>query len=155
MPFLRDVAHDGWLGTYITTAGNSISSQLGSSCQGGWYGTRGKGRRCCPSITHKITPAGSLSSSRQGGQLCWASPLAFGLIGCHSFHGRQCSSLFVFTSFSHIPARFGILHCTIGQWQGYANQNRFHKKYTFTSFYLKTQFLWDCFFKDISTLRSS
>jgi len=24
---------------YITTAENSISSQLGSSCQGGWYGT--------------------------------------------------------------------------------------------------------------------
>jgi hypothetical protein len=30
----------------------------------------------------KITPAGSLSSSQPGGPPCWASPLAFGLIGC-------------------------------------------------------------------------
>jgi hypothetical protein len=40
----------------------------------------GKGRRYGPSITYKITPAGSLSSSQQGGPPCWASPLAFGLI---------------------------------------------------------------------------
>jgi hypothetical protein len=42
MPSLRDVAHDGWLCTfiyYITAAGNSISSQLGSSCQGNRSGT--------------------------------------------------------------------------------------------------------------------
>ncbi len=37
MPSFRDLAHGGWLFTYfyyITAAGNSISSQLGSSCQG-------------------------------------------------------------------------------------------------------------------------
>ncbi len=39
----------------------------------------GKGRLL--SITYKITPAGSLSSSRPGGPPCWASPRAFGLIG--------------------------------------------------------------------------
>jgi hypothetical protein len=40
--------------SYVTAAGNFISSQLGSSCQGNWCGT-GKGRRCGPSITYKIT----------------------------------------------------------------------------------------------------
>jgi hypothetical protein len=34
-----------------------------------------------PSITDKITPAGSLFNSQPGGPLCWASPLGFGLIG--------------------------------------------------------------------------
>ncbi len=34
-----------------------------------------------PFITYKITPAGSLSSSQPGRPPCWASPLAFGLIG--------------------------------------------------------------------------
>ncbi len=40
--------------------------------KGRWYGQ---------SITYKIKPAGSLSSSQPGGPPCWASPLAFGLIG--------------------------------------------------------------------------
>jgi hypothetical protein len=63
----------------ITAAGNSIISQLGSSCQGqlvchgktGCYGL---------SIMYKITLAVSLSSSQQVGLPCLASPLAFGLI---------------------------------------------------------------------------
>ncbi len=33
------------------------------------------------SITYKIPPAGPLSSSQSGGPPCWASPLAFGLLG--------------------------------------------------------------------------
>jgi hypothetical protein len=41
----------------------------------------GKGKRYGPSITYKITPAGSLSSSPPGGPPFWASTLAFGLIG--------------------------------------------------------------------------
>ncbi len=41
----------------------------------------GKGRQYGPSITYKITTAGSLSSSRPGGPPCWTSHLAFGLIG--------------------------------------------------------------------------
>jgi hypothetical protein len=85
MPSLHDVAHDGWLCNvyiyFITAAENSISSQLGSSCQGSRYGIV-KGRRYGPSITDEITPAGSLSSSSQpGGPPYWASTLAFGLIG--------------------------------------------------------------------------
>jgi hypothetical protein len=80
MPSLRDVAHNGciaWI-YYKTGAGNSIGSQLGSSCQCNRYGTE-KCRRYGPSITHKITPAGSLYSSQPGGPPWWASPLAFGL----------------------------------------------------------------------------
>ncbi len=65
----------------ITAADNSISSQ-----QGNRYGTQNQGAG--PSITYKITPAGSLSSSQQGGPSCWASPLAssplaLGLIGAY------------------------------------------------------------------------
>ncbi len=44
----------------------------------------GKDRRYSPSITFKITPAGSLPSSQPGGPPWWASPLAFGVIA-------QCS----------------------------------------------------------------
>jgi hypothetical protein len=47
---LRDIAHDGCLCTLynIAAAENSISSQLGSSCQGNRYG---KGRQYGLSIT--------------------------------------------------------------------------------------------------------
>ncbi len=47
----------------------------------------GKGRRYGPSITHKVTPAGSFSYSQPGRPPWWVSPLAFGLIGpnCQSF----------------------------------------------------------------------
>jgi hypothetical protein len=41
----------------------------------------GIGRRNVPSITYKITPAGSLSSSQPGGPPCRANYLAFGHIG--------------------------------------------------------------------------
>jgi hypothetical protein len=39
MPSLRDVAHYEWLCTFTAAAGNSISSQLGSSYQGNRYNT--------------------------------------------------------------------------------------------------------------------
>jgi hypothetical protein len=42
LPAIRDCSHDGLLCTYIyyiTVAGNSISSQPGSSCQDNRYGT--------------------------------------------------------------------------------------------------------------------
>jgi hypothetical protein len=73
---LHDVLHDGWLCTF--TIRYNSRSQLGSSCQGNRYCMDGKGRRYGPSITDKITPAGSLSHSQPGGPPCWASPLAFG-----------------------------------------------------------------------------
>ncbi len=41
----------------------------------------GKWRRHGPSITNKITPAGSISYSQPRRPPCWTSPLAFGLIG--------------------------------------------------------------------------
>jgi hypothetical protein len=59
---------------YITAAGNSITPQLGSSCQVQPI-RHGKGRRYGPSITYKITPVGSLSFSQPGGPPCWAYPL--------------------------------------------------------------------------------
>ncbi len=54
---------------YITSTGNSFSSQLLS----GRPVQYGKGRRYGPSITYKITPTGSLSSSQPGGPPCWVS----------------------------------------------------------------------------------
>jgi hypothetical protein len=63
---------------YIIAAGNYISTLQRLSGQPVRYG---KSRRYLPSITYKITPAGSLSSSQPGGPPCWTSPLAFGLIG--------------------------------------------------------------------------
>ncbi len=40
------------------------------------YGIYGTGRRYGPSITFKITPAGSLSASQPGRPPCWTSTLA-------------------------------------------------------------------------------
>jgi hypothetical protein len=84
MSSLRDVAHDGWLCTFTSSwnfhqlaAGQLLSGQPVRS---------GKAKRYGPSITYKITPAGSLSSSQPGGPPCWTSPLAFGLIG-RNLHG--------------------------------------------------------------------
>jgi hypothetical protein len=65
---------------YLTAAGNSISS-ISIPCQDNRYGTEKAGGIYGPSITYKITPAGSLFSSQPGGLSCWTSPLAFGLIG--------------------------------------------------------------------------
>jgi hypothetical protein len=50
-----------------------------------------KGRRYGPSITYKITPAGSLSSGQPGGPPCWVSPIiAFGLIAAnHAGNSRE------------------------------------------------------------------
>ncbi len=62
-PSLRDVAHDRWL-YFITLAGNSISSQLGSSCQGNRYGT--EKQVYGPFITYKITLTWSLFFGQMG-----------------------------------------------------------------------------------------
>ncbi len=43
----------------------------------------GKGWQYGPSITYKTTPALQGHSPQPGGPPCWASPLAFGLIGCY------------------------------------------------------------------------
>ncbi len=59
IPSLRDVAHDGWLCYFLCTfqynrlsaAGNSISSQLDSSCQGNRYGSENVGVTARPSHT--------------------------------------------------------------------------------------------------------
>ncbi len=66
---------------YITGAGNSISSQLGSSCQGNRCGTE-KAEGTAVNYV-QILPARSLSSLKPDGPPCWVSPLAFALIGCH------------------------------------------------------------------------
>ncbi len=80
---MRDVAHDGWLCTLTVKQQLeiSLSSQLGSSFQGMQLVVSRRGRRYRTSITCKITPAGSLSSGQPGARPCWASTLAFGLIG--------------------------------------------------------------------------
>jgi hypothetical protein len=80
-PSLRDIAHDGCLCTLynIAAAENSISSQLGSSCQGNRYCTEQVGSTARPSRTKSHLPGHSLPAARQPS--CWDSPLAFGLIG--------------------------------------------------------------------------
>ncbi len=62
----------------ITSAENSFSSQLGSSCQGNRYGMVEKASDTArPSHTKSHRPG----SSPPGGPPFWASTLAFGLIG--------------------------------------------------------------------------
>ncbi len=78
---------------YITAAGNFISSQLGSSCQGNRYGTQKAGGTARTSCTKSHLP-GSLSSSPPGGPSCWTRPLAFSSIGLDvviSWQGLQCA----------------------------------------------------------------
>ena len=60
----------------VTAAGNSISSQLGSSCQGNRYS---KKRQAVRPVHHIQNHACRVTLL----QPCWASPLAFGLIGCN------------------------------------------------------------------------
>jgi hypothetical protein len=75
---------------YITSAGNSFSSQLLS--QGDRYSTEKAGcAECSLSITYEITPAGSLSSSQPGGPPSWARILAFGLIDRPSLTFLPCN----------------------------------------------------------------
>jgi hypothetical protein len=75
---------------YITSAGNFISLQLGSPCQGNRYGTEEKaGGTARPSHTKSHPPpAGSLSSRQPGEPPCWTSSLAFGIIGHHPRDGN-------------------------------------------------------------------
>ncbi len=60
---------------YVREAGNSISSQLGSSCEGNRYCTEKAG-------------------GTAGGPPWWASPLAFGLIGEHC-RCQHCTKIFL------------------------------------------------------------
>jgi hypothetical protein len=84
MPSLRDEAHDGWLCT------SALKQQLEIASARSWEapvratGTVLKRLTDGPSITYELTPVWSLSSSQPGGPPCWASPLAFGLIGFYS-----------------------------------------------------------------------
>ncbi len=67
MPFLHDVALDGWLCTFTILQqlhGNFIISQLGSFCQGNRYGTEKPGGTASPSQTKSHQP-GSLSAASQ------------------------------------------------------------------------------------------
>ncbi len=69
-PSLRDVAHSSCRMVvyiyYITAAGNSISSQLGSSCQGNWYGMENAG--CAARLSHAKShlPVHSPPASQMG-----------------------------------------------------------------------------------------
>jgi len=82
MPSLRDEAHDGWLSIVTTVNNNSWKFHQDAAGQllSGQPVLYGKVREYGTSITHKITPTGSLSSSQPGGQPCWASHLAYRII---------------------------------------------------------------------------
>ncbi len=69
----------------ITAAGNSISSQLGSSCHGNRYGAEKASDTARP-LRKNSHLSGYSSPVGQAGPPCWASPLSFGLIGL----GCQC-----------------------------------------------------------------
>jgi hypothetical protein len=61
MPSFRDVAHDGWLCTLAIYNSSLEFHQLAAGqLLSGQPVRYGKGRRYGPSITYKITPAGSL-----------------------------------------------------------------------------------------------
>jgi hypothetical protein len=69
MPSLRDLAHDGWICKFnicITASGNSIISQLGSSCQGNRYGTEKTGGTAGPSHKKSHLPSHSPPVSQAG-----------------------------------------------------------------------------------------
>jgi hypothetical protein len=70
MPSLREVTYDGWLCTCtVTAAGNSISSQLGSSCKGNRYSTVKAGGTVRPSRTSHLpghSPLASQAGRRVG-----------------------------------------------------------------------------------------
>jgi hypothetical protein len=84
MPSLRDLAHDGWLCTFLILYNSRWKFQQLAAGQllSGQPVRYGKGRRYVPPIMYKITPAGSLSSRQPGGPPCWSSTLAYDLIGC-------------------------------------------------------------------------
>ncbi len=63
----------------ITAAGNSIISQLGSSCQGNRYAIRK--RQAVRPVYHIQNYTCRVTLIQPGGSPCWASPLAFGLTG--------------------------------------------------------------------------
>ncbi len=65
---------------YTTVAGKSISSQLGSSCQGNRYGTEKAGGMAHPSRTKSHLPGHSPPASQAGrrvGQALWPSASLF------------------------------------------------------------------------------
>ncbi len=68
MPSLRDVAHDGWLCTFIILQISWKFRQLpaGSSCQGKWYITEKTGSMACPSHTKSNLPGHSSPASQAG-----------------------------------------------------------------------------------------
>ncbi len=72
MPSLCDVGHVGWLCNvyiyFITAAENSISSQLGSSCQGSRYGIVKAGGTSRPSRTKSHLPGHSPHPVSQAGR---------------------------------------------------------------------------------------
>jgi hypothetical protein len=72
IPSLRDV-HSSWRKVvyiyYITAAGNSISSQLGSFCQGNQYGMEKAGGMAHPSKTKSHLPGLSPPASHAGSRV--------------------------------------------------------------------------------------
>ncbi len=83
-------SHGGWLCTFTIKQQLEIFYQLAAGqLLSGQLVRYGIGRRYGPSITYKITPSESLSSSQPGGPPCWPRPLAFGLIGLSRQGGRR------------------------------------------------------------------
>ncbi len=70
MPSLRDVAQDGWLCNvyiyYITAAGNSISTQVGSRFKGNRYGTEKVGGTARSTRTKSLLLGHSPPASQAG-----------------------------------------------------------------------------------------
>jgi hypothetical protein len=61
---LHDKAHDGWLFTFTTAVGNSISSQLESSCQDNWYSMEKACSTARPPLTKSHMPVHSPPARR-------------------------------------------------------------------------------------------
>jgi hypothetical protein len=78
MPYLCDVAHDGFLCTFSNRSAPDGGKWCGPLGQAAWSVRAGGLVRPSRTQSH---PAGPPFSSKLGMPPCWASPLAFGLIG--------------------------------------------------------------------------
>ncbi len=88
MSSLRDLAHNMVVYIYfITSAGNSISSQLGSSCKGHRYGTEKAGGTARPSRTKSHLSSHSPPASQAAAALGQPSSLRLQYCGWCVFVG--------------------------------------------------------------------
>ena len=125
MPSLRDLAHDGWLCTLPKEQQLEMPSTRSWAAPVRTTGTVRK-RQAVRPVHHVQNHTGRvLSSSQPGGPPCWASPLAFGIIGhaasplsvsamsCKNLSPSFGGSFLQFPCFSELGDSNGRLPCCL------------------------------------------